>query len=224
MSTQTTQTAHEEIEIKAILRTPGKRVSRSMRSQKLIPSVVYGPKVDSHYFAITELEATRYSARAFDNSIFILKSEDTKLNGMRVLKKNISIHPVHRQPTHFDFYAPDMTQTVKVAVEINYEGRSRGEKNGGIFQALRRDVEVECLPTDIPSSLTVNIEPMELGDVLHVSHITPPHQGIKILTPPEEPMASVVAAKKEAEAPPASSTSANAAPSGTAAPSSEEKK
>ena len=195
--------ASGDIQIKAMARKPGKSISRQMRSNKLIPSVVYGPKTENTYFAITELDATRYSTRAFENSIFTLKSDDKKLNGMRVLKKDVTIHPVHRRPIHLDFYAPDMTQTVRVSVEIKYEGKSHGERNGGIFQALRRDVEVECLPADIPDSFIVPIEDMELGDVIHVSALNMPSSDVKLITSTEEAIASVVAAKEAKEETPA---------------------
>ena len=188
-----------DIQITAVARKPGKSTSRQMRSSRMIPAVVYGPKVKNLCLAITELDATRYSGRSFENSIFTLKSEDKNLNGMRVLKKDVSVHPVHRRPVHLDFYAPDMTQTVKVSVEVKYEGKPQGEKDGGIFQVLRRDVEVECLPSDIPESFTVNVEEMNLGDVIHVSALTMPSADVKLLTSTEEALASIVAAKEEEE-------------------------
>ena len=219
--------ASEEIQITAIPRQPGKSLSRQMRLDKLIPSVVYGPKTKNTYFAINELDAIRYSARAFENSIFTLKSDDKKLNGIRVLKKEIVVHPVHRRPIHLDFYAPDMAQAVRVSIEIKYEGKSRGERDGGIFQALRRDVEVECLPSHIPNSLTVNIEDMELGSVIHVSALTMPNQDVKLITSEEEAIASIVAAKEEKEVAPAAGEAASdeaAVPTGEAPGDGAEKK
>ena len=185
-----------QIQLKASPRQPGKRISRKMRSDKFIPSVVYGPQVKNTYFAITELDATRYSTRAFENSIFILKSNDKKLNGIRVLKKEVSTHPLNGRPIHIDFYAPNMSETVKVNLEIKYTGKSEGEKNGGIFQALRRDVEVECLPTNIPDFINFDITNMNLGDVVHTSALDIPEE-VKLITSEGEAIASIVSAKEE---------------------------
>lgn len=203
-----------EIQIKAIPRQPGKGLTRSMRSSKLVPSVVYGPKVENAYFYITELDAARYSTKSFENSIFTLKSEDKKIDGMRVLKKEVAVHPVHRRPIHLDFYALDMNQTVRVNIAIHYKGKAQGEREGGIFNALRRDVEVECLPTHIPDFFTINVENMQLGKVLHVSDLDLPGD-VRLLTTGEEAIASVVAAKEKQEATTASESSPE---SGEAAP------
>ena len=184
------------IPIQAIPRPPGKSTARKLRAKRLIPSIVYGPQIPNICFAIRELDASRYSAKKFDNSIFILQSEDKKLHGISVLKKNLTLHPIHGRPVHLDFYALNMSQTVKVRVEIKYQGKSLGERNGGIFQPLRRDVEVECLPTTIPHTLTVDITDMNLGDVLHASTLSIP-EDVKLITSKKEAIASIVTARTD---------------------------
>lgn len=186
----------EPISIQAIPRRAGKSVARQLRAQKLIPSVVYGPKTKNLCFAVRELDAIRYSAKNFENSIFVLQSEEQVLNGLSVLKKEVAIHPVHGCPVHLDFYAPDMSQSVRIGIEIKYTGKSQGERDGGVFQALRRDVEVECLPTGIPHAIEVDITDMNLGDVLHTSKLDIP-EGVKLITSKEEAIASIVAARED---------------------------
>ena len=187
----------KQIEIEVKLRSPGKRDSRRLRRERLIPSVLYGPKKENKTFAFSELEATKYSSHQYDNTIFLLKSkEDNNLNDIQVLKKDVSFHPVTRIPLHVDFYAIDKTKPLRVSVELSFIGKSLGEKEGGIFHILRRDVEIECLPVNIPRSLPVNISSLKLDDVLHVSNIPIP-ESLKLVTNPKETVATVSMVKEE---------------------------
>lgn len=193
-------TNNEALEIEVGPRKPGKHYSRSLRGERKIPAVVYGPKTDSIPFYLGENDAVKCSGHEFENAIFVLKSEDSQLNNMKVLKKDASFHKVNRRPIHLDFYALDMAATVRVNVEVKFEGKSVGERDGGVFNALRREVEVECLPTDIPESFSLDISELKMNEVLHVSDINIP-EGIKLITSPEDTMCNVtqVAEEKPAE-------------------------
>ena len=203
----------QQIEIKAVTRKIGKHHSRSLRNSRMIPAVLYGPKTENMNLAITELEVTKYSARRFENEIFTLSSEDKGLNGLRVLKKDVTIHPVTRRPVHVDFYVPDMTQKVKVEVEVKFEGTAKGTKEGGILNILQRKVEIECLPASIPSSFSVDISNLGLGDVLHVSDLNIAEtEALKVWTSKEETLATISQAKEEKKADPEAEAAAAAAP------------
>ncbi len=190
----------KQIELTAVARATGKHNSRALRNQRLIPAVAYGPKVENINFSITENDVKKYSSRQYENEIFVLKSDDKNLDGIKVLKKDMSIHPVSRRPVHLDFFVPDMTQTVKVDVEIKYEGTPKGTKEGGIFNILMRTVEVECLPSNIPESFSVDVSGLGLNEVLHVSALPVSGESIKVLTSSEETLATVAQAKEETAA------------------------
>jgi large subunit ribosomal protein L25 len=163
----------------------------------------------------------RYSKSMYDNAIFVLKSSDSTINNVKVLKKATAIHPVNRRPVHMDLFAIDMTKTIRVAVEIRFEGRSVGIKEGGVLNAVKREVEVECLPTDIPQFLAVDITNLAIGDSMHVSELTPP-TGVKIITMPTETICTVTLIAEEVVVAPVAAVGAEgaAAPgaAGAAAP------
>ena len=208
-------TKQETIEIKVQPRNTGKHISRGLRKDKQVPAIIYGPKIDNVNLSISEIDAVRYSAHQFDNTIFTLKSDDSKLNSLKVLKKDMTVHPVSRRPTHIDFYALDMDSEVRVYVELKFVGRPIGALEGGIVQEIHRDVEVECPANDIPKSFEINIEKLDLGDVLHVSDIATP-SGVKMITSLDEAIVTV-AQPKEEEAATAEATAGEAAPAGEAA-------
>lgn len=188
-------TSKEKIQINASLRTPGKGNCRKLRAEKNIPAVIYGPKADPVNIFIEERDAVKYTKHGYENTIFTFKSEDKAVNGQQVLKKSMSVHPVSRKPMHIDFYAPDMTQTVNVNVELSFTGKSQGEKDGGVFNAIRREIEIECLPTEIPEKFEVDISGLNLGDNLHVSDLN--LGDVKIITAAELTICSVAEVKEE---------------------------
>ena len=222
--------AIQNLTLEVAPRTAGKHHSRHSRAEKRIPAVVYGPKTKPVTFTMAENDAVKYARRAFENTIFTLKSTDTALNGLVVLRKQIDIHPLSRRPIHLDFFAPDMTKTVRVNVELRFVGKALGVGEGGVFSAARRDVEVECLPTEIPEFFEVDVSNIGLNQSMHVSDMNfPPN--IKLITSPgetiatvavvEEVVASVIpeaaAATAEGAAPAAAAAGAGAAPAAGAA-------
>ena len=212
----------ENITLNAEVRTRGKHNSRSLRREQKIPAVIYGPKVENMNIWVSEIELTKYNKKKFENTIFVLNSGDSKIKSLKVLKKDVDIHPVSRRPTHVDFYALDMTKAVRVEVELRFEGKAIGLKDGGILNTVRRTIEVECLPTAIPEFFTLDITNLGVGDSLHASDVVAP-EGIKIITLPTETLCTIVLLEEETAAPVAAAAApaegaAAAAPAAGAAP------
>lgn len=202
---------HETVELKVKPRAQGKHFSRGLRSENLIPAIVYGPKTENFNLSLSEVDVVRYNKISFENTIFTLKSDDKNLDGLKVLKKDVSIHPKSRRPVHVDFYAVDMAAEVRVHVEVKYVGKPEGVLSGGVVQEIRHEVEVECLPSDIPDAFELDITAMKLGDVLHASDIKLPSQ-VKLISTEDTALVSVVEPKKEEEAPAAAEGAASEAP------------
>ncbi|MBT4760587.1 MAG: 50S ribosomal protein L25 [Bdellovibrionaceae bacterium] len=188
------------IEISAIPRNIGKGNSKAYRVDKKIPGVIYGPSLKGNLnMCISQLEAERYTgSKAYENAMFEIKSEDKALNGLRVIIKSVSRAVATHRAQHIDFYAPDMNKTIRVNIELKFEGKPKGVKDGGLFNIIRREVEIECLPTDIPESFIVNTDNVELNQALHVSDI-----GIdskyKVMTAENITIANVTVVEEEAE-------------------------
>ncbi|MCH2533621.1 MAG: 50S ribosomal protein L25 [Bdellovibrionales bacterium] len=183
---------NEFIELHAVPRTPGKSQARSLRLDRMIPAIIYGPQNENTLFSIPLVQAEKFGGHHYESSMFVLKSEDKNLDGIEVLRKDIERHPATHKPIHIDFYAPDMKKTVQVNVELIFDGKPIGTKEaGGLFTAARRDIEVECLPSDIPESIHVDVSELGLHESYHVSDIAQAPKGVKILTSPELTICSV---------------------------------
>ena len=174
-------------------RVQGKAQSSALRRSKTIPAVVYGPQLGKKNLnlSVDQLSVERYSASKFDNAIFKLNSDDSDLNGLSVLMKNVDVHPVSRQPVHVDFFALDLSSRIKVNVEVKYEGKPKGLQDGGLFQVLLRQIEIEAPATSIPESLTADISDLGLNDTLHISDLNLP-DGTKSTSENDLALASVI--------------------------------
>lgn len=190
-------TSQQSVDIKVSGRTPGKGSSRTLRGSKLVPAVVYGPKTANLPFCLSEVEADRYSKHKFDNVIFTLKSDDPKLNNLKVLRKDFAVHPLSRRPIHFDFYAIDLTQEVTIKVELRFDGKPIGTAGGGVFNVIRRDVEIRCLPGNIPDAIPVDVSGLALGESIHVTDLKLP-PNVTIITDGSDTIATCSIVKEEA--------------------------
>lgn len=208
----------QTLNLEASAREAGKHHSRALRKSRQIPAVVYGPKTKPLTLCISENDAVKYSRHGFENSIFTITSKDSALNGMRVLRKSIDVHPVSRRPVHMDFFAPDMTQTVRVNVEIRLTGKAIGTTEGGLVSQVRRDVEIECLPLEIPDYFELDISDLALNASMHISDLKIP-ESAKLITNSGETVATCAVIEEEVftQAAAAPAEGAAAAP-GAAAP------
>ncbi len=203
--------ANQTLKLNAEPRVPGKATSRELRAGWYVPAVVYGPKTKSLSLSIHVNDALKYGKRGFENSIFTLESKDSTLNGLKVLRKTMDVHPVTRRPTHVDFFAPDMTQKVRVDVEVRITGKAKGTADGGLVSMVRRNVEVECLPLEIPEFFELDITEMGLNESMHVSDIKFP-ENVKVITSTDETIVSCAEVKEEVIAAPTADAAAAAAP------------
>ncbi|MCB0414352.1 MAG: 50S ribosomal protein L25 [Bdellovibrionales bacterium] len=197
-------TNQSNIEITAHPRSTGKGSSRSLRKDRMIPAIVYGPSVKNIVFCLSQNDAVKYSSHRYENSVITLKSDDKNINGIQVLMKSHDFHPKTHVPTHIDFYAPDMKQVVRVNVELVFQGKPKGAAEGGVFNAIKRDLEIECLPTEIPENIIVDVTPVDLNGSLHVADLKIPAH-LKVLTPGDQTVCTVAVVEEVSETPAAES-------------------
>lgn len=203
-----------ELELNVELRKVGKHSSRGLRKDKQVPAIVYGPKVKNLNVTLKESEVVKYAKQQFENSIFVLKSNDSKINNLKVLKKSMDVHPVSRRPLHLDLFALDLTKSVRVFVEVRFDGKPIGTKEGGVLNTVKREVEVECLPTNIPQFVSIDVTNLGIGDSIHASELQMP-ANVKLITLPTETLCTVSVVEEEKAAPVAA---AAATAEGAAAP------
>lgn len=213
----------QRIELAMETRETGKHNSRALRNAAKVPGVIYGAIENTNVF-VDVRDILKYNTRAYENALFNVKSSINKANGKVVLIKSVDVHPLTRRPVHVDFFALDMTKTVRVHVEIRLEGKPIGLSEGGLLNVVQRQVEVECLPTDIPDFFTADVSNLGVGDALHVSDLNVGN--VKLVSRPEETIAVVAVQEEEAAAPVAAAApaAAAAAPAAGAKPAAPAKK
>jgi large subunit ribosomal protein L25 len=166
----------ETVEIGAELRSDhGSSVARRTRRQGKTPGVFYGPKRESTKILIDSHEFLKQVAALEGSHLIRFRSTAETLADKVALVKEAQYHPVNDTLLHCDFYEVDMTQKLRVDVPLHFTGRAAGVAAGGILQPLRRDIEVECLPSDIPEFIDVDVTALQIHQTVHVRELQLPN-------------------------------------------------
>ena len=162
----------ENIDMKAQMRTTtGNGPARAMRRDGRVPAVLYGPKTEPNMISIG----------AYDLDVILKKGSigrsiiNLDIDGVKGIKaamvKEMQTHPISQEILHIDFYEVDMKRKIKVNVPVVTTGKSVGVELGGMLQIVRRELEVFCLPNEIPQAITIDTAELEIGDSVHVNDI-----------------------------------------------------
>lgn len=190
----------------------GKNAARRVRKAGSVPAVVYGAGKDALSVSVDPKQIGRIlHSDAGHNSIFDLQLDGEKTKAMIV---DWQYEPIKGALLHIDLKRIAMDQRLTVEVPIVLKGEPFGVKTeGGILEQILREVEIECLPADIPGHLDLDVTELKFGQVLRVKDL--PHDKAKLtfLTPEEQIVAHVVAIKEVVEpTPEAAAAEAAAAP------------
>ena len=206
-------TALETNVLEAHTRQAGtKNEARRVRRDGKIPAVVYGAGKESLAIIVDPRVVTRIlNSETGHNTIFDLSLNGEKTKAMIV---DWQYEPIKGRLLHIDLKRIALDKVLRVSVPIFLMGEAAGVKQeGGIMEQMLREVEVECLPADIPSHIDADVSELTFGKVLRVSDL--PHSAkIKFLTDENQPVAHVTSVKEEvAVTPEAAAAEAAAAPS-----------
>ena len=163
----------ELIELKTNIRTSvGNSQARALRRKKQIPAVLYGlgKKTVLLSVYISELERVLKKSKG-GQALLNLVVQNGETYTKSAIIKELQTHPVERDILHVDFYEIDMNRKIKVKVPVVTKGKSKGVELGGILQIIRRELEVLCLPLEIPKSFEIDISDLDIGDSVHVKSI-----------------------------------------------------
>jgi large subunit ribosomal protein L25 len=189
----------------------GKNEARRLRVSGRVPAVVYGARKNTLAVSVDPKQINRIlSSESGHNTIFDLQVADEKTKVMIV---DWQYEPIKGKLLHIDLKRIAMDEKMRVTVPIHLVGEAIGVKTqGGIMDQVIREVEIECLPGDIPSHFDADVSAMEFGVVLRVKDL--PHSGkVKFITNEEQAVAHVTAVKEEVVATPdAAAEAATAAP------------
>jgi large subunit ribosomal protein L25 len=182
--------------------TRGKNEARRTRAAKRIPAVVYGAGKETGPITVdTRSLADAFRGGAGENAIFLLKLQGSD-QSRHAMIKDFQRDPVTRRPVHLDFVRVMMDTKIRVGVPVEIVGVARGVKvDAGILDIVTREIEVECLPGNIPDHLPVDVSDLGIGDALRVSAIQAP-EGVEILEDPERVVVHVAQPVQEVVATP----------------------
>ena len=167
-----------------------------LRKANFIPAIIYGKKFKPMGVKIDNKNTLTLKKINFsENTLIDLQIQGEK-EKIAVLIKDLQFHPLTEEVMHIDFIHVSLTDKIKVKVPIKIKGESPGVKDGGILEYLLRELELECIPTDIPEFIEIDISALKLGDSIHVKDLRTPST-LKVLTPETDVVVSVVSPEEE---------------------------
>ncbi len=169
--------------------------AKKLRSEGMIPAIVYG-HTDPLPIAVNAREFSKKFKVVTENTIITLKMGD---QSMDVLVKAIDENIVKDEITHIDFYEFEKGKSLKTRVPVHLTGNSIGVKEGGSLEQKLNELEIECLPRDLPDAIQLDISHLAMGDSIHVKDIDA-LKGVKFLNMEEQTIVVVTAPKSEAAA------------------------
>lgn len=165
----------ETLEIEVEPREVGsKRQARRLRRDGKIPGVLYGPKTPPVPLELSKKEFSSRVAGLEGSHLVRLKSESPALAAKVALVKEMQHHPITGEVMHTDLYEVDLTAKIQVRVPLHFVGKAAGVVRGGILQPIVREIEVECLPMDIPEFFNVEVSALDIGDAVHIQALRMP--------------------------------------------------
>jgi large subunit ribosomal protein L25 len=192
----------ELIELKTNIRTTtGNGPARRLRQKGQIPAVLYGPGTESVLLSVNirDIDMILKKGRIGQVLLNLVIPNNGETSTKTVMVKELQLHPVSRNFLHIDFYEVAMDRKIMVNIPVTTTGKAKGVENGGILQIIRRELEVQCFPLDVPESIEIDITDLDIGDSIHLGDISRQSK-IEFLDDENFTVVTVVSPKIEEEA------------------------
>ena len=190
-----------KVMLKAELRPEITKQSRKkIRREGNIPAIVYGAGKESAPVQISSYDFGKLThgehGVSLESVIIDLEvSDGAKTSTRHTIIKEIQQDPIKGKVLHIDFNEISMTQKIHTHVPVIAVGESVGEHQGGIREQVLREIEVACLPADMPEAIKINIEELDIGDSIHISDINL-GENVEILNDQKQTVFTVLAPRK----------------------------
>ncbi len=177
----------------------GKGPARRIRQQGKIPAIIYGPGREPAPVVVDPKQVIKIlHTPTGKNTILTLKSSEPELEGRKVLIRDYQIDPITDELIHIDLMEVKEDRPVRVLVPIQLVGKPVGAEKGGTLEEHIRQLEIVCLPSQIPEVIKIDVSELDLGDSIHIRDLK--LEGIKVLTEGHLAVATMLApARAEAE-------------------------
>ena len=176
--------------------TFGKNAARKLRRDGFVPAVIYGHGDETRSIEISIVDLERLLATvSAETTLIDLTVEGGKATS--ALIREVQYHAVKPKILHVDLLQVHAGEKLHLAIPVRVHGTPRGVRDGGgIFQEVLHELEVECLPKDIPQGIDIDVEGLDVGDSVHVSDVNLPN--VRILNDPELVICAVTTPTVEA--------------------------
>jgi large subunit ribosomal protein L25 len=190
----------------------GKGPARQTRLTGMVPAVLYGGKKESISLTVNAKQVARIlRSETGHNTIFSVQVANN--DEEKAMVKDWQVDPVSGKLLHVDLFRIAMDVRMRVKVPVHTFGEPQGVKmQGGVFEIVSREVEIECLPGDIPEEFRVDVSELLIGKQLRAGDLPLDPKKIKLLTDPVRVIAHVVVLKKEEEPAADAAVATDAAP------------
>jgi large subunit ribosomal protein L25 len=178
----------------------GKNEARRVRVSGRIPAVIYGAFKDPVAVSVNPKDILKIiHSKTGHNSIFDVEVAGTEKTPVIVADEQY--HPVKGSLMHIDLKRIDLTRKLRVSIPVHPRGDAKGVKQqGGVLDIVTKQIEIECIPDDIPDEYIVDVTELMIGNAIRVKEL-PIKGGIRVLTSPDVVIAHVVGIREEAVAP-----------------------
>ncbi len=171
--------------------TSGKGPARQARIKGEVPAVVYGEGQDPVSIQIDRKTFEHLvHGRGGEHAVVKLEIENEPALSGPAMVKAVQHHPVKETIIHADLLRIRLDQRIQTVVPISLTGRAQGLVDGGVPDQQLHELEIECLATEVPLQIDVDITPLAIGESLHVASVTPPN-GVEILTDSERTVIAI---------------------------------
>ncbi len=175
----------------------GKNASRRLRVSGKIPAVSYGHQQETASLVVDPKAVIEIlTSETGRNSIFKLQLGEQQSD---VMVKEFQLHPVKGNLVHVDFVHISMDEVMEFDVHVEVSGTAKGVKLGGMIDVVLRNIQVECLPQDVPSEIVVEVDDLEIGDSLRVADLKIDMSKVKVLSESDLVVVTVAAPQVEEE-------------------------
>jgi large subunit ribosomal protein L25 len=169
---------------------------KELKRRGFLPGTVYGKGIENQAISLDLRQLSRVFQIHGSRGLFSLQIDGHNKAVMAVVRE-VQRHPITGQLIHVDFWQVNMNEKINNTVGIYITGEEELIKKGGILQVGTKEIEVSCLPQDIPESLTCDVSTLEIGDKITVGDFTVPAE-VEILSEPDTLIVTVLAPSRAA--------------------------
>ncbi len=198
--------------------THGKGASRRLRHACKVPAILYGGHLDARALSLShqKLSLVLENERSYSTILSLSVGEQTQA----AILKDVQRHPYKNVILHVDFQRVEENEKIRISIPLHFKGEAIApgvKQQGGLVSHMRTEVEVSCLPKDLPEFIEVDLSNLSLNESIHLSQVKVP-DGVTLLDLAKEDAAVVAIHSPRAEEPEAAPAAAAAATEGATAP------